>query len=231
MSRTIMASIFASFLCLLPASTIEGTHADQVAVGEETFTLNLSGGLDLEKFAAEFARMTKRRIFFDHRRVQNKRITGFGEMTFKVSDAERVFRNILFINDMAVLEMGDLDLRMLRIEDIHNSQILKQSAKAITLDELARNSYASEIVAVVVPVKFTPVDKIQRAINNLMQDHRSGFVHPLQSAKAVVVTSFGGRVRNIVKLIAMIDEQAALNPPVPMSPENAPKESKSSTGK
>ncbi|MFT7617954.1 MAG: hypothetical protein ACI97A_001593 [Planctomycetota bacterium] len=44
------------------------------------------------------------------------------------------------------------------------------------------------------------------------QDHRSGFVHPIASARALVVTNFPNRVRLLVKIVEELDRCAAMKP-------------------
>lgn len=217
MTRTMIATIMASFLCFMSGPVIENRVDIPVFQEDATFSIDFGeNGIPFETFVADYAKLSGKRLFYDARRVMNKRITGVGNMTFKKKNMESVYGTIFLIHDLALIRSGDPQLNIVLIEDIKTSQSLKVNARFITLEELVDTPFAAEVVSVVVPVQHADVDKCQRAVNNVLQDHRSGFAFPMPSAGLLVVTSFPSRVRLMVKIIRELDAAAALMPKKPV---------------
>ena len=174
----------------------------------EKFALELSEGVPIDEFLGDYARMTGKRLVYDSRRLANKRITGIGNMSFPVEDAERVFRSILMANGVAVLQEGPERLNLYRVEDIKTSQGLKDSARHVSVQELHATERWGDIVAVTVPLKRVDIESAQRALNGLIQEHRSSFVKPVKGANALVIVSFWEKVCTMVDLLDDLEEAA-----------------------
>ena len=192
-------------------ATVHSTSGLQdAASSKDTFTLDLHKGLGFTEFCEEYTRITGRRVFFDLRRVGTKRISGIGDMTFDIVDAETVFHSIFMMHDMAVISYGPPELRFDLVEDIKTSQSLKQRAQSVALSEVAALARKpGRIISTVVPLSYVPCEKAQRALNNMIQEHRAGFVQPIEEANAVLITNFAPTVHTMVQLIKAMEAAAA----------------------
>lgn len=178
-----------------------------VTTADDEFTLDLASGMPVDSFLDEYSRVTGRRVLWDQRRVGNRVISGTGSMTFPVATAEQVFGTILLMHDLAAVPFGDPALRFTLIEDIKTSQSLKQHASFVDVAELDSVSPA-QIVAVVVPLKNLDCDRAQRALNNLIQEHRAGFVQPVSEANALLITNFAMTVKTMVQIVESMEKAA-----------------------
>lgn len=210
MTRTLIATILTSALCMTPITT---TTLDQVPTKDETcpkiFVLTMeNGAISFESFIELYSKLTNQRVFWDARRIQHKKISGTGTMKFEIKDAERVFQNILFMNDLVAIKTGDPDLRMVKICDIRTSVSLKAEAKFLSIEDLMGSYHANDVVTVVVPVKNVQPQIASRALSMLIQDHRSSSVTSIDTSNLVIITNFASRAKMLVRLIQDIDAKA-----------------------
>ena len=186
----------------------------QTVAADDEFTLDLSGGIPIDRFLEDYAEITGQRVLWDSRRLSSRVIAGTGDMTFRRSQAEKVFGTILSMHDMACLPHGDPELGFVLVEDIKTSQTLKQRAKHVEISELPQIN-PSRVVSVVVPLKQVPAERAQRVLNNFIQEHRAGFVSVLEEANTLVITNYVTTVRTFVSVLedleaaAMTDEAKA----------------------
>lgn len=186
----------------------------QESESDDQFTLALSGGIPIDRFLEDYAEITGQRVVWDSRRLNSRVIAGTGDMTFKMSQAEKVFGSILAMHDMACIPYGDPELAFVLVEDIKTSSTLKQRAKHVELSDLPQIN-PSRVISVVVPLKHVPAERAQRVLNNFIQEHRAGFVGVLEEANALVLTNFVSTVRMFVSVLndlesaAMTDEAKA----------------------
>ena len=128
-------------------------------------------------------------------------------MTFRRSQAERVFGSILSIHGMAILPQGPEELGFVLIEDTKTSHVLKQHASHIDVSRLEEVG-PGRIVTVVFPLKHVSAERAQRLLNNFIQDHRSGFVAPMEESNALVLTNFAPTVAMMVSVLTELEHAA-----------------------
>ena len=204
----LLAAVMIAMTAVGSPTSTETLDAPPV-VQEETFKLDLSEGMPVEDFLALYARITERRVFWDARRLAGTRVVkGVGDMTFSHSEADDVFGTILMMHGLAGVPHGDPARRFTFIDDIKTSQNLKQGAIPVSRDELAMTP-PDRVVALVLPLKHLDCQRTQRALNNLIQEHRAGFVQPIAEANALLLCNFAGTVKTMAKLVDEMEQVAA----------------------
>lgn len=176
---------------------------------EKTFTLPMGKvGMEFEDFVEAYAKITGKQVFYDVRKVQNKRIKGAGDMTFKVSDAEEVFQGLFVINDFVVMEISP-DLGLYMIDDLRTSQHVKMRARVVPVDQIGTAvRRPAEVVSTVIPLQHARADTLQRTLQMMISEHRVGLVTPADDANALLVVGLGPAVASQVKLIRTLDAAA-----------------------
>ena len=205
LSKSFALLVLAAGLFGAPLPTGAPTTPDPLT--DDEFTLNLSGGLPIDRLLEDYAEITGRRVVWDARRLGAKVITGTGDMTFPRSQAERVFGSILSMHDMAILPHGPEDLGFVLIEDTKTSNLLKQHASHVDVGALPEVG-PGRIVTVVFPLKHVSAERAQRVLNNFIQDHRSGFVAPMEESNALVLTNFAPAVSMMVSVLTELEQAA-----------------------
>ncbi len=185
------------------------SKADEIAkkLGDDRFVFALSkDGMEFEKFVQLAAQLTGKTFVYDARRINNKKINMIGQKILKQEDLVSFLQVLFFAHDMAIVPIGPPETEVLMIEDVKTSQSLKQRAVFVSREELEkRRRRVGEIIATTIPLRYIPVDKAQRALNNIVQDHRAGFVHPIEESNSLLVANFAPTVWAIYQMILAMD--------------------------
>jgi general secretion pathway protein D len=169
-------------------------------------------GILFEDFVQTAADLLDVSFVYDQRKVQSKRFNMIGKKPVKKADLFSFFQTIFFAHDMAVVPLGPPEAEVLLIEDVKTSAILKQRAVFVdvsTLEQRRRN--VGEIIATTIQLKNIPVDKAQRALTNIIQEHRAGFVHPIEESNSLLVTNFAPTVWSMHQIIKAMDVEVEEN--------------------
>ncbi|HGY91076.1 MAG TPA: hypothetical protein ENK43_07880 [Planctomycetes bacterium] len=169
-------------------------------------------GVPLEKFVASASVITGKTFVFDPRRLSGKVINMIGTKKVAEEDVFSFLQVLFFAHDLAVLPIGPPETEVLLIEDIKTSQSLKDRAKFVTLDELeTRRRRVGEILAVTIPLKYIPVEKAQRALTNIIQEHRAGFVQTIEEANSLLIVNFAPKVWTMYQILKAMDVPVEAN--------------------
>jgi general secretion pathway protein D len=174
---------------------------------DDRFVFALSKeGMKFEKFVQLASQLTGKAFVYDVRRIQNKTINMVGKKVLKKEDIVSFLQVLFYSHDMAIVPVGPPETEVLMIEDVKTSQSLKQRAVFVSVDELEkRRRRVGEIIATTIRLRYIPVDKAQRALNNILQDHRAGFVHPIEESNSLLVANFAPTVWAIYQMIQAMD--------------------------
>ena len=169
-------------------------------------------GMPFEDFVRAVSKLTDRQFVFDPRKVQNKTIKLIGSKRIHVDNLYQFFQTLFITQDFAIVPLGPPGAEVLFIEDIRTSQFLKQRARFVPFNELESNSdYVGEIIATTIPLRHISVDKAQRALTNLIQEHRVGFVVPVEESNSLFITNFAPTVWMMFRVITAMDVAVAEN--------------------
>ncbi|MEZ6194330.1 MAG: secretin N-terminal domain-containing protein [Planctomycetota bacterium] len=203
----------APLLAQVPPETPEGDAKIGVQELPDAVVVNFSKeGVAFEDFVQTAAELLDVSFVYDQRKVANKRVNMIGAKRVKKEDLFAFFQTIFFAHEMAVVSLGPPEAEVLLIEDIKTSQILKQRAVYVSVAELERRRRnVGEIIATTIQLKHIPVEKAQRALTNIIQEHRAGFVHPIEESNSLLVTNFAPTVWSMYEIIQAMDVEVEGN--------------------
>ncbi|MCB9832434.1 MAG: hypothetical protein H6807_08160 [Planctomycetes bacterium] len=207
------ALVFGLLMCLAAPLGAQnetgGENPPGPAQDEKGYTFQIGKeGMKFEAFVEMAATLTGKTFVYDSRRLngQNKVINMIGVKRVKEEDLMNFLQILFFTHNMAIMPIGPPETEVFLIDDIQTSQLLKQRAVYVDLDDLeARSKRVGEIVATTVPLKYIPVEKAQRALNNIIQEHRAGFVHPIEESNSLLITNFAPTVWAMYQMILAMD--------------------------
>ncbi len=163
-------------------------------------------GMPFEKFVQLASQLTGKAFVYDSRRIQNKKINMIGKKVLKREDLVSFLQVLFYSHEMAIVPVGPPETEVLMIEDIKTSQSLKQKATFVSLEELEqKRRRVGEIVATTIRLRYIPVEKAQRALANIVTDHRAGFVHSIEESNSLLVANFAPTVWAIYQMIQAMD--------------------------
>ena len=176
---------------------------------------NIALGKDsvsLEALVSMASQITGRQFVFDDRRTQNKVFRFVGNRRVHSSLIFEYFQTLFITQDMAVVRLGPPEAEVLLLEDINTSKFIKQRTRFVNLDELESYSKrVGEIVATTIPLKHVSVEKAQRALNQILAEHRVGFVTPIEESNSLLVSNFAPTVWTMYRIIKAMDVEVAEN--------------------
>lgn len=194
--------------------TQESVEQEKPAVGsasDETITITFGpSGIDIEEFLKNYAAASGRNLVYNPKQLQNRIVKGVGEFRFQRSQTDFTYQRILLANDLCVATMSDGKSEISMIEDVKTSQFMKQNARFVGVDDLPTAlSRPAETVLTVIALEALSVDQAQRALANIVQDQRIGFVVPNEDANALLICNFPNTVLGMVTAVRALDKAAS----------------------
>lgn len=178
---------------------------------DDTFTITFgTSGIEIEEFLKNYAAVSGRNLVYNPKQFQNRIVKGQGEFKFQKSQIDFAYQRILLANDLCVATMSDGKSEISMIEDIKTSQYMKQNARFVPVEELPKTlSRPAETVITVVVLEALAVDQALRALTNLVQDQRIGFVAPNEDSSALLICNLPSTVVSMVSAVQALDRAAS----------------------
>lgn len=169
-------------------------------------------GTNIDDFIIGVSNTTGKVLTYNPKQIQNRLIKVIGKRQVHKDNLFEFFQTLFITQDLALVPLGPPETEVYFVEDIKTSQFLKQRARFVKLEDLERYSRrVGEVISSTIPLKYIPVDKAQRALTNIVQDQRVGFVVPIEESNSLLVLNFAPTVWTMYQIIKAMDVPVAEN--------------------
>ncbi len=168
-------------------------------------------GLSLDEAIQIAGSSTGRAFKFTDADLKNKpKIMVTGRMTVPKSALYEFWQAIFVTAGFAMVPMGPTGGEFVQVEAIANSQLIKQRANYLPLEDLKKYQMkAGEVVMTTIPLKYVKVESARNAVQQLLANRQSEFVMEVPSANAFIIVGFAPTVYAVYQIMQAMDVPSA----------------------
>lgn len=164
-------------------------------------------GMSLEEAIQVASSSTGRPFKFNDQDMKNKpKIMITGRITIPRSRLYEFWQAIFVTQGYAMLPMGPGGGDFVQIEATATSQLIKQRANYVPIEEIRTvQSKAGEVIMTTIPLKHVKVDSVRNAISQLMTGRSSETAIEVPSANAILIVGFAPTVYAVYQIMQAMD--------------------------
>lgn len=223
---TLLASLLALFVAspALLAQAPEGQDPPPIQQQGDDYIINFSedpqNGVSLEEFIRICKQATGKQFTYNSdtaTQLQQKNAFVLGTKRVPKQSFFAFFQIIMFINDFVCVEVGPPELSIILVQSVANQRnaSLKQKAIQVLPDELANyEDQPATLITTVINLKNTDVRALTTAMRGMITDTNTQSLIPAGES-SVILQGFGSYIASLAKLLYIVDEASASDPPVP----------------
>ena len=164
-------------------------------------------GLSLEEAIQIAGTSTGRPFKFNDQDFKNKpKIMVTGRIVVPRDRIYEFWQAIFVTQGFAMVPMGPDAGDFIQVELVQTSQLIKQRANFVSVDELKKyQSKAGEVIMTTIPLKHVKVDSVRNAVAQLMVNRTSEFSMEVPSANAMIIVGFAPTVYAVYQIMMAMD--------------------------
>jgi general secretion pathway protein D len=168
-------------------------------------------GLSLEEAIQIAASSTGRAFKFTDADLKPKpKIMVAGRISVPKTSLYEFWQAIFVTAGFAMVPMGPSGNEFIQVENIASSQLIKQRANFLPLEDIKKyQTKAGEVVMTTIPLKYVKVESARNAVQQLMANRQSEFVMEVPSANAFIIVGFAPTVYAVYQIMLAMDVPSA----------------------
>lgn len=167
--------------------------------------------LTLDEFIRIAQKYTRLVYTYDARRLaaDQIKIVLRGTVTMPRREIPRFVQEVFLSHGLMMIRVGMADSSIVELSAVQTAQYLKQRALPFAWNDIDEcTERPAEIFTCVVPLEHVECERMQRVLNNLIQEHRLSFVAPLDDANSVVICGSGRQMTLFAATIRACEKAA-----------------------
>ena len=164
-------------------------------------------GLSLEEAIQIAGTSTGRPFKFNDQDFKNKpKIMVTGRIVVPRTRIYEFWQAIFVTQGFAMVPMGPGDGDFIQVELVQTSQLIKQRASYVPVEDLKKyQTKAGEVIMTTIPLKHVKVDSVRNAVAQLMVNRQSEFSMEVPSANAMIIVGFAPTVYAVYQIMQAMD--------------------------
>ncbi len=155
-------------------------------------------------------RSTGRAFNFKEADLKGKKILITGMVSVPSSQVYEFWQSIFVMQGFAMIQMGPTGSDFVVVDPFQTSQIIKQNARFVSVDELAKHqTKAGMVIMTTIPVRHVRAESLRAALTQVLPNRQNEIVQEVPSANSLLVLGFAPSVYAVYQICQAMDIPAA----------------------